>query len=76
MMHDSETGISYVKKVQDEMSKYHKETNQEIITGFMPQVLDIDGKPHRLCPVCSFENYLGHLDPKIDSLWQCPLKKT
>ena len=48
---DSEISITYVKKVTDELSKNHQETDQEIITGFMPQLLDIDGQPHKLCPV-------------------------
>ena len=60
---DVESGMTYVKKVQDEMSKNHKETDQEIKTGFMPQLLDIDGCTHRLCLVRSFENYIAHLNP-------------
>ena len=41
----------------------------------MPQLLRVDGHSHRLCPVCSFENYISHLNPNIDNLWQRPLKK-
>ena len=72
---DSETGISYVKKIQDEETKNHRETDSEIITGFMPQMLDTNGRPHKMCPVHSFENYVSHLNPKIQKLWQRPLNK-
>ena len=71
---DSETGITYIRKVQDEMSKNHHETYQEIVTGFMPQLLNADGCPHKIRRARSFENYLSHLNPNIDSLWQRPLK--
>ena len=40
-----------MKKVQDELSKNHHKTDQEIVTGFMPQLLNMDGKPHKLCLV-------------------------
>lgn len=40
----------------------------------MPQLLNSDGRPHYLCPVRSFENYIAHLSPKINQLWQRPLK--
>ena len=50
---DSETGISYVKKVQDKANKEtnYKETDNEIITGLMPQILDMNGHLHNLCPM-------------------------
>ena len=75
LMYYVETSITYVKKFQGELSKNHKEGDQEIITGFMPQLLDTNGRPHKLCPVRLFENYLAHLNPKINKLWQCPLNK-
>lgn len=76
LMYDSTSQISYVKKVRDEETKNHKETNSNIVTGFMPQIIDPEtGRPHRLCPVRSFENYLGYLNPKLDRLWQQPLKR-
>lgn len=68
--------MAYVKEVQDELTKNHKQRdNVEIITGFMPQILDAKGKPHKLCPVRSFENYLGHLNEKCNGLWQKPWPK-
>ena len=75
LMFDNESGITYVRKVTDELSKNHQETDQEIITGFMPQLMEGTGHPHKLCPVRSFENYVNHLSPKIPNLWQHPLKK-
>ena len=68
-----ETGIAYVFKCQDEMQKNHKEANNPIITGFMPQILDnITGSPHKMCPVRSYKNYIGHLNERCQYLWQTP----
>ena len=63
-----------MEKVEDETTKNHKETNYEVQTGFMPQMVNSNGKPHKLYPVRSFENYLGHLNPKIPNLWQTPVQ--
>lgn len=43
LMFDTETRISYVKKVVDEMDKNHKQHYTEIVTGFMPQILNENG---------------------------------
>ena len=67
-----ETGMSYVYKRRDEQQKNHKETNNPIITGFMPQMLDGNGHPHKLCPVRSYENYINALCEKCEFLWQTP----
>ena len=73
---DQETGIAFVKKVEDEQTKNHSETNSKIITGYMPQMLDpTTGRPHKLCPVRSYENYLWQLNPDNDMLWQNVLKR-
>ena len=72
---DTETNISYVKKVMDEISKNHQECDNEIITGFMPQMLTSEGFPHKLCPVRAFENYTTKLHPDSNDLWQKPKKK-
>lgn len=74
LIFDNETRIAYVKKVQDELTKNHRESDNEMITGFMPQLLDTNGKSHRLCPVRSFENYVNALNPTINNLWQQPFK--
>ena len=39
-----DTQITYVKKVCDEQTKNHKETNVEIQSGIIPQVLDVNGQ--------------------------------
>ena len=66
LKYDSDSGISYVEKVQDKQTKIYCETNAEIVTGFMPQMLDESERPHKYCPVHSFENYLGHLNPEVN----------
>ena len=40
----------------------------------MPQILNSDGQPHKLCPVRAFKNYINKLNPKNDWLWQKPIK--
>lgn len=75
LQYDVDTKMAYVKKVKDEMTKNHRENDSEIVTGFMPQLLDpTTGRPHKMCPVRSFENYIYHLHPELDSLWQQPKK--
>ena len=75
LIFDEVTRISYVKKKKDEQTKNHKECDSEVITGFMPQILDNTGAPHKMCPVRSFENYITKLNPKNTSLWQQPLRQ-
>ena len=70
LCYDTESNMSFVKKVGDELTKNHRECDTELITGFMPQILDVDGTPHRLCPVRSFENYVNMLNDKCQFLWQ------
>ena len=50
-----ETGIAYVQKVVDELTKNHRETDTEPITGFMLQLKNPDGTVARLCPVRLFQ---------------------
>ena len=64
-----ETDITYLKRMQDEATKNLEETNNEIITEYMPQILDRNGHPHCLCPVKSYENYINHPHDECDSLW-------
>ena len=64
---DPDTEFSYIAKVMDEETKNHKETDSEIITGFMPEI------PYcKMCPVQSFLTYLYSLSPEVDHLWQTP----
>ena len=72
LAYDSTTKIAYVLKAKDEMTKNHQESDNPVVTGFMPQILNADGTVNRLCPVRSYENYLGHLNEKCNSLWQTP----
>lgn len=69
---DVDTQIPFVKKVQDELTKNHKEGDEEIVSGFMAQILDTNGQPHRHCPIRSFENYIATLSPENNILWQQP----
>ena len=73
--YNTETKIAYVKKVVDELTKNHQECNNEIITGFMPQLLTSKGFPHKLCPIRAFENYTTKLHTECNDLWQKPKKK-
>ena len=72
---ETDTAITYLQKVIDKMTKNHKETDAEVQTGFMHQMLDTNGQPHKYCPICSFENYVGHLNPNVKNLWQTPINK-
>ena len=58
----------YVSKAVDELTKNHRSSDQEKVTGFMPEA---PGNP--MCPVASFERYILKLNPKCDRLWQHPL---
>ena len=64
---DQDTGIRYVTKVKDEETKNHKETDEDIVCGFMPEIKD-----SKYCPVKSYLKYLNALSPKSDKLWQTP----
>ena len=49
--------IEFVAKLEDEMTKNHRETDEPTHTNFMP-----GNKDDQMCPVCSFKIYLSHLD--------------
>ena len=70
--YDQDTNIAYVKTVKDELTKHHKDVDIDVTSGLMTQVLSSDVRPHKLCPVRSFENYLNYLNPKCNHLWQLP----
>ena len=70
---NTQTQMAYVYKSKDEKHKNHREYDNPIITGFMPQILDnTTGFPHKMCPVRSYENYLNHLNKMCPHLWQTP----
>ena len=74
--YDSESGISFLLKAEDERTKNHSETNSEIITGFIPSIIDPStGRPHKMCPIRSYTNYTEALNPECDRLWQTPMTK-
>jgi hypothetical protein len=61
------TGLPFVYKKRDELTKNHRENDRSSSSGIMPA---IPGNP--LCPVASFTKYLEKLHPRNDSLWQRP----
>ena len=65
---DPATGINYIEKVKDEMTKNHTETDSDIITGYMPEI-----PGSKMCPVMSYTTYLSALTPGNKYLWQ-PVK--
>ena len=75
LQYDNSTGIAFVKKIKGELTENHHETDDELITGFMPQMTNPDGSVSKMCPVRSYENYINFLDPKANFLWQRPKNK-
>ena len=74
--YDSDSHITYLRIVEDDMTKNHQEADSKVITGFMPQIMDIQiGLSHKMCMICSYENYIGQLNPENEMLWQNILKK-
>ena len=68
VLYDQESGLKYVSKVVDELTKNHRENDKgDGGDGYMPEML---GNP--MCPVLSFEKLLEKLNPKCDRLWQRP----
>ena len=68
VLYDQESGLKYVSKVVDELTKNHMEIDKrDGGDGYMPEM---PGNP--MCPVLSFENYLEKLNPNCDRLWQRP----
>ena len=57
----------YVVKVKDELTKNHKDI-EHIVSGVMPE-----NRTDPLCPVASFKQYLSHLNPQNNYMWQKPL---
>ena len=62
---DPDTSLHYVCIAKDEETKNHKETDSDIISGFMPEIKD-----SKYCPVTSYLRYVKALSPKSDKLWQ------
>ena len=62
---DRETGVSYVTRAEDEATKNHKEGDNAIISGYMPEL-----PGSKYCPVQSFMTYIISLDKRVNHLWQ------
>ena len=56
-------------KAEDELTKNHREKDSELVAGFMPQILNADGTPHKLCPVIPYKN-CKWTESNCDYLWQ------
>ena len=55
---DADTGLKYVVKRKDELTKNHQGDDSESFSGFMPEYPGSE-----LCPVRSFEKYVEKLHP-------------
>ena len=66
---DTNTGIRYIKKDIDELTKNHQELDPEMVNAAMPEVPN-----SKLCPVKSFMTYMSKLHLRCDWLWQHPKK--
>ena len=62
---DKQTGIKYVIRAEYEATKNHKANENDIVTGYMPSMVD-----KKYCPVRSFIMYTEALHPTSESLWQ------
>lgn len=67
ILHDDD-GIRYVTK-RDQLTKNHRENNDEKTGGYMYEVLNSER-----CPIQSFEKYVAKLHPACEWLWQKPKK--
>ena len=70
--YDEESGITCILKAKDECTKNHQETNNPVLTGYMPEIIGSDGKPHKMCLVRSFKSYIDKLNELCPYLWQSP----
>ena len=62
---DPNTGIRYIRKNIDELTKNHQELDSEMVNAAMPEQPNSDR-----CPVKNFMTYLSKLHPRCDFLWQ------
>jgi hypothetical protein len=61
-----DAGRKYVYKSRDELTKNHRQNDDELVSGFMPQTGTVR------CPVASYEKYMSKLHPGLDRLWCYP----
>ncbi|XP_063404526.1 uncharacterized protein LOC134687991 [Mytilus trossulus] len=64
---DPNTGMRYIEKILDELTKNHRGNDKETTSGVMPEATG-----SMYCPVDSFIRYTDKLHPDCDRLWQRP----
>jgi hypothetical protein len=64
---DSETGLKYIMKTIDELTKNHRADDKEKTSAIMPE-----NPGSEFCPVLSYEKYVSKLNPNCEKLWQRP----
>ena len=62
---DRKSGITYITRAMDEATKNHKETDNPIISGYMPEL-----PGSKYYPVQSYMTYIISLDRSKNYLWQ------
>ena len=67
VFYNETTDHEYVCKGEDEATKNHRETDNDILTNYMPE-----NKDDKMCLVRSFKLYSSHLHPENPYLWQTP----
>jgi hypothetical protein len=60
------SGVKYVEKIKDELTKNRRETDEAQETQTMFETRN------SVCPVLSFEKYISHLNPQNEYLFQRP----
>lgn len=63
-------GVRYVDKINDELTKNHRENDEAQEKQAMFETVE------PMCPVMSFEKYVFHLNPKNPYLFQRKLSRT
>ena len=67
---DDESNMCYIVRAIDEETKNHKESNSEIISGYMHKI-----QGNKFCPVQLYLTYKISLDTRSEYLWQKPRMK-
>ena len=67
VLQEPKSGLKYVAKCTDELTKNHRGNDRETTSGVMPE-----SPGSQFCPVRSFEKYISKLHPSCSSLWQRP----
>ena len=64
---DEQRSIRYIELAKDEETKNHKECDQDIQSGIMPEMKD-----SKYCPITSYLIYIMSLNCQCDLMWQQP----